>query len=355
MHIGKRSKAWHRSSSQYHYEVRIKKQNQRGRLRRSSQRGWREVRICPMLETKLRKGLKGEEAIDWVNVTDRPNEMIRKWSLNLITWRLLGSWKSKVVLVKWLKRTSTWASLTQRKRTGDTEDRQHFQRVLTGKVGQQNGTVATRERGVHGEVSLFFRLRIMNDLVHRGGKKKTNEARKKKRIAGAMPLPKWEGIGSGGRLRDWPGRGPRPLLASKGGEVEAAGRGHTVAALVGVCWRLPTSPRKLKQRHPLKVRLGEGGRAGLSQEKRSEIAVWDCGKSKWGGNGACRRHHGATWDPTHCATQILGSKTRKKLSSLLYSILEKSKPIKLELLVFHGVASDQSIEENWYAHIWYKR
>lgn len=31
-----------------------------------------------MLETKLRKGLKGEEAIDWVNVTDRPNEMIRK-------------------------------------------------------------------------------------------------------------------------------------------------------------------------------------------------------------------------------------------------------------------------------------
>lgn len=62
------------------------------------------------------------------------------------------------------------------------------------------------------------------------------------------------------------------------------GGGHTVAALVGVCWRPPTSPRKLKQRHPLKVRLGEGGQAGLSQEKRSEIAVWDCGKSKWGGN-----------------------------------------------------------------------
>lgn len=187
MHIGKRSKAWHRSSSQYHYEVRIKKQNQRGRLRRSSQRGWKEVRICPMLETKLRKGLKEEEAIDWVNVTDRPNEMIRKWSLNLITWRLLGSWKSKVVLVKWLKRTSTWASLTQRKRTGDIEDRQHFQRVLTGKVGQQNGTVATRERGVHGEVSLFFRLRIMNDLVNRGKKKELMKQERKRELL--VPCP----------------------------------------------------------------------------------------------------------------------------------------------------------------------
>lgn len=66
--------------------------------------------------------------------------------------------------------------------------------------------------------------------------------------------------------------------------------------------------------------------------------------------GTVGRVSGEGMVPAGSITRLLGiphtgSKTGTKLSSL-YSILENSKPIKLELLLFHGVASDQSIEEN---------
>lgn len=103
---------------------------------------------------------------------------------------------------------------------------------------------------------------------------------------------------------------------------------------------LPTSLKKLRQSHQLQVRQGE-----------ELLQIWG-GKKVWNCNlwlrAECmgRKIRCACRSPTACMINIRGCKSRKQLSSL-YSVLEKSKPFKLALLLLHGVAPDQSIEENW--------